>query len=161
MGGLLLAAVLTFPAGVADEGPSPPAAPWGLVAVGGADGNVTLSWQVPFDDGGSPILGYRVYRAPINGSFALVGSVNSTSFVDGVAANEVNLYEYAVTANNAAGESAPSNPGMASSASGCIVIWSGVPPDVTIDWDCLGVCPLPRDPIVCLAFPSICIPSCR
>jgi hypothetical protein len=40
-----------------------PSAPSGLVASAG-NGSVMLSWTVPNSDGGSPITGYNVYRAP-------------------------------------------------------------------------------------------------
>uniref|UniRef100_A0A8C5DUR2 Titin n=1 Tax=Gouania willdenowi TaxID=441366 RepID=A0A8C5DUR2_GOUWI len=73
---------------------------------------MTLSWNEPSSDGGSPILGYHVDRKEKNSilwqkiSKALViGNIfKSTGLVDGIA------YEYRVTAENMAGLSKPSKP---------------------------------------------------
>jgi len=68
---------------------------------------VTLSWTVPAN-GGSPVIGYRLYRTPGTGTRVLLASLTDTTYVDlGVLAG-VN-YTYMVTALNAFGEGAPSN----------------------------------------------------
>jgi hypothetical protein len=72
-------------------------------------GSVLLAWTVP-SDGGSPILAYNIYRGTTFGAETLFISVlaTQTSFTDTVSGTTF----YHVTAVNAVGESAPSNPVM-------------------------------------------------
>jgi parallel beta-helix repeat protein len=80
-----------------------PSAPQNLTAVAG-DGKVTLSWQSPARDGGSPITNYKIYR---NGTLlATIGT--NTSYVDYNVVNCV-TYTYKVSAVNSAGEGPFSN----------------------------------------------------
>ncbi len=81
--------------------PSPPS---NLNADSG-DGYVYLTWDAPSDDGGSEILGYKVYRngAPIATVPATQLWYNDTDVTNGIP------YTYYVTAVNAVGESTPSN----------------------------------------------------
>jgi hypothetical protein len=67
-------------------------------------GTVTLTWSPPANDGGCPIVAYRVYRGP-----ELVGSASgsATSYVDTAVPSGVHWYT--VTAANADYVSAPSN----------------------------------------------------
>lgn len=63
-----------------------------------------------------------------------------------------------------AGAQGPPAPPSVSLAA-CIMIWVDVPPGAWVDFDCLGVCPLPiPGPIICIAVPVIggtmCIPPC-
>src|SRR5437879_12672984 len=46
--------------------PTLPSAPQNLQAVAG-DGQVTLTWDPPSDDGGAPILLYTIYRGNSSG----------------------------------------------------------------------------------------------
>ncbi|MEM3493314.1 MAG: NosD domain-containing protein, partial [Thermoplasmata archaeon] len=73
--------------------PSPelPSAPRNLRAVSG-NRKVILSWEMPDDDGGSPITGYRIYR---NGSL-LVELGNVTNYTDTGLVNGV-AYTYKVS----------------------------------------------------------------
>lgn len=69
----------------------------------------------------------------------------------------------ALLAHTAGGLSPPSDAELSSAS--CIMIWTDVPPGASIDWRCLGVCPLPNSPgpIICIFRDGIidaCIPPC-
>ncbi len=130
---------------VAEGDPSPPGEPLALLGVTDVDGGLVLMWQPPLDDGGSPILEYRVYRAQFPDDFSFIGIASSTSFVDVVGADPVALYAYQVTAVNTAGESMASGP--------CVDVVIEVPPNVIIDPSCMPV----ACRIVCLWWPPICL----
>jgi len=84
---------------------TPPAAP---VLSGGASGpSVSLSWTTPAN-GGSPISGYQVLRAPGTGPLVQLGTTTGTSFTDSTG-TPGQTYSYAVTATNAVGTSPQSN----------------------------------------------------
>lgn len=87
--------------------PSAPAAPVLASAVAGA-GGISLTWTQP--SGGDAPTGYRVYRGTGGGSMAFVAAVGAAnrSYTDTSVAGGT-TYSYAVTAVNAAGESAASN----------------------------------------------------
>jgi hypothetical protein len=94
-----------------------PSAPQNLTAVAG-DASVTLNWEAPSTNGGSPINNFTVYRGPDLGNLttlALLGNV--TSYVDENVSNGIEYY-YAVSASNLGGE------GMMTSAISCTPIWS-------------------------------------
>ncbi|WP_162458367.1 Ig-like domain-containing protein [Pseudactinotalea terrae] len=93
---------------------SAPTAPLDLAASAG-DGSVGLTWSPPADDGQSPVLGYLVYRSTEPGvpGTALTGDpLDATSFTDTDVTNRTR-YFYTVSAVNAVGESAPSQPAEA------------------------------------------------
>ncbi len=82
---------------------SAPSAPTDLDAESG-NGTVTLTWNTPDGDGGSPITGYKVYRGTSEGSLALLATVGAvTSYTDGTVTNGQTYY-YKVSAVNAVGE---------------------------------------------------------
>src|SRR2546427_43360 len=70
-----------------------PSAPQNLQATGHI-GNVTLSWQVPSSNGGSPITGYKIYRSSSSGTEGYLTTVgNVTSYTDtGLARGHTYLY---------------------------------------------------------------------
>jgi fibronectin type 3 domain-containing protein len=68
---------------------------------------ITLGWSVP-ENGGSTIIGYRLYRTPGTGTTVLLASLTGTGYIDTTALAGVN-YTYMVTALNAFGEGSPSN----------------------------------------------------
>ncbi len=83
-------------------GPPPATAPGPPTAVSGepADGEVTVTWSPPLDDGGAPVDTYRVYQdggeEPVatvtdgSGAATVTGLTNGTEYTFGVtAANEV------------------------------------------------------------------------
>jgi mannan endo-1,4-beta-mannosidase len=85
---------------------NPPSAPTGVTVTGSTATSVSLSWTAS-----TGATSYQVQRATgaSGGTFASVGTVAGTSFVNntGVAANTT--YRYRVTASNSAGTSPPSN----------------------------------------------------
>src|SRR2546421_736011 len=88
--------------------PTPPSAPTNLVATVG-NAHVTLTWQAPASNGGSPITNYRIYRATTTGGETLKATIgNQLSDSDGGLTNGVTYY-YQVSAVNAAGEGPRSN----------------------------------------------------
>ncbi|MFW9780269.1 MAG: fibronectin type III domain-containing protein [Candidatus Heimdallarchaeota archaeon] len=80
-----------------------PTAPQNLAATYG-DSQVTLTWSLPSDDGGSPIIEYVVYRGTSpSGPFSNVGNSTTLGYIDSTAVNGI-TYWYNVTAINAEGE---------------------------------------------------------
>ncbi len=70
------------------------------------DRQATVSWTPPAADGGAPITGYRVTAAPGGASCTAVATDTSCT-VDGL--TNGGAYAFRVTAENAAGTSAPSS----------------------------------------------------
>src|SRR5439155_1174291 len=63
--------------------PPPPSSPSNLAATGG-NAQVTLTWQAPASDGGSPIANYKIYRGTTSGSETLIATIgNQLSYSDG------------------------------------------------------------------------------
>ncbi|MGZ4314754.1 MAG: fibronectin type III domain-containing protein [Gaiellaceae bacterium] len=82
--------------------PTAPGTPNSLNATAG-DRSVTLTWQAPAD-GGSPILGYRIYRSTASGSETFLVDVgNLTTYTDANLTNGTTYY-YKVSARNSVGE---------------------------------------------------------
>uniref|UniRef100_A0A8B9N8P2 Titin n=1 Tax=Accipiter nisus TaxID=211598 RepID=A0A8B9N8P2_9AVES len=89
--------------------PGPPGTPQ-VIAV--TKESMTISWNEPVTDGGSPILGYHVERKERNSilwqtvsKMLVSGNIfKSTGLTDGIA------YEFRVIAENLAGKSKPSKP---------------------------------------------------
>ncbi len=78
--------------------PTPPSAPQNLAATGG-NAQVTLNWQAPASDGGSPVTNYKIYRglAPLTETLlTTVGNV--LTYTDSAVTKPTNL---AATAGNA------------------------------------------------------------
>src|SRR5216117_2685954 len=85
-----------------------PGAPRNLQATPG-DGQVTLNWQPPSNDGGSPILLYTIYRGNSSGGESFLITVPLvTTYTDATVTNGVTYY-YKVSATNAIGEGPKSN----------------------------------------------------
>jgi len=80
-----------------------PDAPRNLNAEAG-NGTVLLTWDPPEDDGGTPIIGYKLYRGTSEGAVVFWLSVgNATSLLDDNVENDQTYY-YRVSAVNAVGE---------------------------------------------------------
>jgi fibronectin type 3 domain-containing protein len=114
-----------------------PAAPAGLVAVGGSS-SVGLSWTAP-TSGGSPITGYTVLRGTTAGSeTAVATNVNATSFTDTGLSNATTYY-YKVAAVNAVGPSpssseASATPQATAPSAPLTLVASGGNASVTLSW---------------------------
>jgi len=96
-----------------------PSAPQSLTATAGPS-KVTLTWTAPTDDGGTTLLGYRVYRSSAGGAYAQVGSdlsASTLSYVD-TTGTVGTTYSYYVVAFNPVGAGAHSNAQSAASESG-------------------------------------------
>jgi surface protein len=80
-----------------------PSAPQILVASPG-DRRVMLAWASPLSNGGSPIIGYRIYRGTTSHAKTLLAAVGNTTFyVDTNVTNGITYY-YTIAALNSAGE---------------------------------------------------------
>ena len=89
-------------------------APQNLQAVAGTR-SVTLSWQAPLNDGGSPITNYRIFRSTSSGTETIIATVgNVNSYTDFELTNGV-TYFYKIKAVNAIGSSILSNEASATS----------------------------------------------
>ena|GEM_PF-4355267 len=85
-----------------------PGAPQNLKAIL-SNGKIVLQWDPPFDNGGSPVIGYKIYRGTTPGDETYLTTVgNVTSYEDGSIANGVTYY-YKVSAINGVGESPTSS----------------------------------------------------
>jgi hypothetical protein len=85
-----------------------PSAQQNLNAVAG-NGNVTLTWQPPADNGCMPITGYRIYYGTSPGNYTVditVGNVTAYTITNLTGRQK---YYFGVCAINPAGESAESN----------------------------------------------------
>jgi hypothetical protein len=82
-------------------------APTGLTATAG-DAQVTLKWDRPASDGGSPVAGYKIYVAGVPGVEELpaIGIAKTTDAIVTHLRNRA-VYYFMVTAVNAAGNESP------------------------------------------------------
>jgi parallel beta-helix repeat protein len=85
-----------------------PAQPADFTAVAG-NGQVTLSWTAPVDDGGSDVTGYKVYRGVFSGQLTLLTTLgNVLTYLDTGLTNS-QVYYYMASAVSAVGEGQGSN----------------------------------------------------
>ena len=78
-----------------------PSAPRNLLA-GGGDGQVTLSWEAPEDDGGSAITDYEV-RINGSGPWISTGSTDTTHTVTGLVNGQVYVFQVRAVNSNRKG----------------------------------------------------------
>ena len=78
-----------------------PSAPRNLLA-GGGDGQVTLTWEVPEDDGGSAITDYEV-RIDGKGRWISIGSTGTTHTVTGLVNGQVYVFQVRAVNRNRKG----------------------------------------------------------
>jgi hypothetical protein len=79
------------------NGVRPPTAPQDVRATG-RDGQATVTWRAPADQGGSPIVSYRVTASP-GGVGVTVGASARTATIPGL--DTTSWYTFSVTATNA------------------------------------------------------------
>src|SRR5437899_2191863 len=103
---------------------SPPGAPTGLVASAG-NGTVGLSWTPPASDGGSPIVGYQIYRGTSSGAESLLDASDVSTYTDNAVANGT-TYWYQVTAVTSAGEG-PRSTEQSATPTGAAAVVPGAP----------------------------------
>lgn len=83
--------------------PLVPGAPTNLSATPG-NTQVTITWTAPADDGGSPIINYKLYRSTTSsGTYALIASPSGLTYTDTGLTNG-QTYWYKVSAANGVGE---------------------------------------------------------
>ena len=75
----------------------------------GQYGHVDITWTAPSSDGGSRITSYKIFRGISFGSLSLLASVGNQHWYQDASASNGQVYYYAVTAANLAGEGLPSN----------------------------------------------------
>ena len=78
-----------------------PSAPRNLLA-GGGDGQVTLTWEAPEDDGGSAITDYE-YRIDGKGRWISIGSTDTTHTVTGLVNGQVYVFQVRAVNRNRKG----------------------------------------------------------
>jgi hypothetical protein len=83
-----------------------PGAPTGVTAVAG-NADATVTWTAPVEEGSAPVTGYTVTSAP--GAFTCTGAVPAAGCVVTGLTNGT-AYHFTVTATNAVGDSAASQP---------------------------------------------------
>ena len=79
-----------------------PGSPLNLTASAG-NGEVTLNWDSPLDDGGSWVTNYTIYRGTVSGEEVILVKANVLTHVDVGLTNGVTYY-YKVAAVNSVGE---------------------------------------------------------
>ncbi|HZS74510.1 MAG TPA: fibronectin type III domain-containing protein [Candidatus Nitrosotalea sp.] len=89
-----------------------PQPPTGLGATADSSSQITLNWNAPSNNGGSPITGYKIERSTNGGStwsniMSNTGSTATTYSDTGLASSTI--YTYRVSAINSVGTSSPSN----------------------------------------------------
>jgi fibronectin type 3 domain-containing protein len=86
---------------------APPSAPTLSAARG--NGQVTLSWTAPADDGGADVTAYEIYRGTSSGSLVRVATVGNVLTYTNTGLTNGVTYWFQVAAVNSAGIGEPSN----------------------------------------------------
>ncbi|OLS15326.1 MAG: Fibronectin type III domain protein, partial [Promethearchaeota archaeon CR_4] len=80
-----------------------PGAPQNLQAVA-SEGQITLTWEAPSSDGGSPITNYKIYRGTSSGAEIYLATVGNVLTYTDTGLTNGQTYYYRVAAVNAVGE---------------------------------------------------------
>ncbi len=92
-----------------------PSAPRDLAASAG-NAHITLTWNAPASDGGSPITNYNIYRGTASGGETLLTTVGDVLTYDDLGLANGQTYYYRVSAVTANGEGLQSNEASATPA---------------------------------------------
>lgn len=103
------------------QGTSPPSAPSGLAA-SASPSQVSLTWNQPAGNGGSPVTAYKVYRGTASGSETFLAQAGNDTAYNDTSVTGGTTYYYKVSAVNANGESSQSNEAQATVPSSGITI---------------------------------------
>lgn len=90
--------IITFTTGI-----STPSAPQDFNAIAG-DSFVTLNWNIPNNNGGSPVINYKIYRSTTSGGEILFKTVGNLLTYKDISITADQTYYYMVSAVNSAGE---------------------------------------------------------
>jgi fibronectin type 3 domain-containing protein len=71
-----------------------------------SDGMIQVSWSAPVNDGGSAILGYKLYRSTISGSETFLVRLGTVSSYNDTGLTNGDVYYYRISAINSVGEGA-------------------------------------------------------
>ncbi len=88
-------------------GSQPPDPPTDLTAESTSDGDATLSWTPPADDGGSPVTSYTITSQPDDSTYPVDATATSADLSD---LTPGQTYTFTITATSAGGTSVPSAP---------------------------------------------------
>ena len=103
--------------------PSVPSALYNLILTAG-NAQISLSWSVPSDDGGSSITSYKIYRGTASNSEAYLTSSPSTSYAD-MGLTNAQTYYYQISAVNSVGESNKSSEASATPCNPNVIVTYG------------------------------------
>jgi hypothetical protein len=92
----------------ASIGNEPPSAPVGLSVLTNGT-SVFLAWSPPIDDGGTQVLGYRLYRSSSTEAERYLGWTEGPAFTDSSGIVAGRTYDYRVISFNSAGNGAGTN----------------------------------------------------
>lgn len=85
---------------------APPSPPLNLAAKAG-NRQVKLTWAAPASNGGGNVTGFRIYRGLAGGNLTFLAEVGNVLNYTDAGVQNGKTYTYQITAENAAGESAP------------------------------------------------------
>lgn len=88
-----------------------PQPPTGLTASAVSSSTINLSWNAPGNDGGSAIIGYKIERATMGGTWSVIvpNTGGTTTTYSNTGLLPLLTYTYRVSAINSVGTSLPSN----------------------------------------------------
>lgn len=88
-----------------------PQPPTGLTASAVSSSTINLSWDAPGNDGGSAIIGYKIERATMGGTWSVIvpNTGGTTTTYSNTGLLPLLTYTYRVSAINSVGTSLPSN----------------------------------------------------
>ncbi len=88
-----------------------PQPPTGLGATADSSSQITLNWNAPSNNGGSPITGYKIERSTNGGSTwsNIMSNTGSTTTFSDTGLTSSTTYTYRVSAINSVGTGSPSN----------------------------------------------------